>query len=121
MTMNTAITLRSLIALTLCATLASCTKEEPLQPNRPAGAAPTALVNDAQGLGADLTAANTGLSSTDVAVSSDTPVSGSSLPNVAQQQVPDLSTAQSGAGGTGPGDPLEDPVRLHGEQDLPVE
>ncbi|MBK9275179.1 MAG: hypothetical protein IPM49_11670 [Flavobacteriales bacterium] len=121
--MNTAITLRSLIALTLCATLASCSKEEPLQPNRPAGAAPTALVNDAQGLGADLTAANTGLSSTDVAVSNDTPVSStsSSLPNVAQQQVPDLSTAQSGAGGTGPGDPLEDPVRLHGEQDLPVE
>ena len=118
--MNTAITLRSLIALTLCATLASCSKEEPLQPNRPAGAAPTALVNDAQGLGAELTAANTGLSSTDVAVSNDTPVS-SGLPNVAQQQMPDLSTAQSGAGGTGPGDPLEDPVRLHGEQDLPVE
>ncbi|HMQ75203.1 MAG TPA: hypothetical protein PKE21_06255 [Flavobacteriales bacterium] len=118
--MNTAITLRSLIALTLCATLASCTKEEPLQPNRPAGAAPTALMNEAQGLGAELTAANTGLTSTDVAVSNDTPVS-SSLPNVAQQQVPGLSTEQGGTGGTGPGDPLEDPVRLHGEQDLPVE
>lgn len=120
--MNTALTLRSLVALTLCATLASCTKDEPLQPNRPAGAPPTALVNDTQGLGAELTATNTGLSSTDVAVSNDTPVnSTNSLPNVANQQVPDHAPEQGGAGGTGPGDPQEDPVRLRGEQDLPVQ
>ena len=121
--MNTAITLRSLVALTLCATLASCTKEEPLQPNRPAGAAPASVVNDAQGLNAELTGTGNGPSSTSVDITSDTP-SGSTntgQPNVAQHQGTELRPEAAGGGGPDIDTPLEDPVRLQGEEDLDTE
>ncbi|MBK7940266.1 MAG: hypothetical protein IPJ87_00040 [Flavobacteriales bacterium] len=121
--MNTSITLRSLVALTLCATLASCTKDVPLQPNRPAGAAPASAVNDAHGLGAELSAASHGLSSTSVDITSDTPAGSANtgLPSVAQHQGTALMPEDPGSGGPVTDTPLEDPVRLQGLENMTAE
>ncbi|MBK7943117.1 MAG: hypothetical protein IPJ87_14795 [Flavobacteriales bacterium] len=120
--MNTALTLRSLVALTLCATLASCTKDEPIRPDRPDGAAPASAVNDARGLGAELTATGNGLSSTSVDITSDTPAGSTNtgMPNVAQHQGAELMPTQAG-GGPDTDTPLEDPVRLQGLENMTAE